>query len=85
MPQTQSWSKKQIRGSNPNCNTTTTSKAPLNPADFTAHVGTKLGEVTMVAPKHFTVDEISRRTLRARLADFRTGLRQGATEYIMRC
>ena len=29
----------------------------MNPADFTAHVCTKPGEVTMVAPKHFTVDE----------------------------
>ena len=57
MARTQSWIEKQIRGRNPNCNTTTTSGAPLNPADFTAHVCTKPGEVTMVAPKHFTVDE----------------------------
>ena len=82
MPRTQSWIKTQIRGSNPNGNTTTRAGAPLNPAGFTAHMCTKPGELTMVAPKHFTVDEISRR---ARLADFRTGLRQGATEYIMRC
>ena len=32
MPRTQSWIKKQIGGRNPNCNTTTTSGAPLNPA-----------------------------------------------------
>ena len=57
MPRTQSWVKKQIRESNSNCNTTTKTGAPLNPADFTAHVCTKPGEVTMVAPKHFTVDE----------------------------
>ena len=57
MPRIQSWIEKQIRGSNSNCNTTTRAGAALNPADFTAHVCTKPGEVTMVAPKHFTVDE----------------------------
>ena len=57
MPRTQSWIKNQIRGSNSNCNTTTRAGAPLNPVDFTAHVCKKPGEVTMVAPKHFTFDE----------------------------
>ena len=57
MPRTQSWIKKQIWGSNWNCKTTTTAVAPLNPADVTAHVCTKPGEVTMVAPKNFSVDE----------------------------
>ena len=57
MPRTQFWIKKQIQGSNSNCNTTTSAGAPMNPTDFTAHVCTKPGEVTMVPPKHFTVDE----------------------------
>ena len=83
MPGTKSWIKKQIRLSDSNCNTTTRARAPLNPPDFTAHVCTKLGEVTMVAPKYLLLMKISKRTSRARLTDFRTGLRQGATESIM--
>ena len=47
----------QIRESSSNCNNTTAAGAPFNPADFTTHVRTKPGEVTMVASKHFSVDE----------------------------
>ena len=78
MPHTQSWIKKQIRGSNPNCNTTTTSGAPLNPADFTAHMCTKPGEVSIVAPKHFTVDENFQENIEGTISGLPNGTAAGS-------
>ena len=78
MPRTQSWIKKQIRGSNWDCNTTTTAGAPLTPADFTAHVCTKPGKVTMVAPKHFTVDENFQKNIEGTISRLPNGTAAGS-------
>ena len=78
MPRTQSWINKQIRGRKSNCNTTTTAGAPLNPAEFKAHVCTKPGEVTMVAPKRFTVDENFHKNIEGTISRLPNGTAAGS-------
>ena len=78
MPQTQSWIKKQIQGRNSNCNTTARGEAPMNPAEFTSHVCTKPDEVTMVAPKHFTIDENFQKNIEGTISRLPKGTAAGS-------
>ena len=50
----------------------------MNPADFTAHVCTKPGEVTMVAPKHFTIDENSQENIDGMISRLPNGTAAGS-------